>query len=141
MKGSCQKNSSPSTSGKQDDSLRVSPKEKLLSDQPELLQQFGLDLLPVLVQVIFCCSFYKLMFIQPPVCLTPLFSIQQIYGSSVNGTIRHKCLSVIAKLMYFSTSEMIQSLIGDTNISRYAVYALNYVSHDSDATSYIIFPI
>lgn len=92
VKGSGQKNSSPSTSGKQDDSLRVSPKEKLLSDQPELLQQFGLDLLPVLVQ---------------------------IYGSSVNGTIRHKCLSVIAKLMYFSTSEMIQSLIGDTNISSF----------------------
>ncbi|KAF2580954.1 hypothetical protein F2Q68_00005894 [Brassica cretica] len=90
VKGSGQKNSSPSTSGKQEDSPKVSPREKLLSDQPELLQQFGLDLLPVLVQ---------------------------IYGSSVNGTIRHKCLSVIAKLMYFSTPEMIQSLIGDTNIS------------------------
>ncbi|KAF3544517.1 hypothetical protein DY000_02009066 [Brassica cretica] len=73
VKGSGQKNSSPSTSGKQEDSPKVSPREKLLSDQPELLQQFGLDLLPVLVQ---------------------------IYGSSVNGTIRHKCLSVIAKLMY-----------------------------------------
>ena len=34
-------------------SLKVSPREKLLSDQPELLQQFGLDLLPVLVQVVF----------------------------------------------------------------------------------------
>ena len=92
VKGSGQKKSSPSTSEKQEDSLKVSPREKLLSDQPELLQQFGLDLLPVLVQ---------------------------IYGSSVNGTIRHKCLSVIAKLMYFSTPEMIQSLIGDTNISSF----------------------
>lgn len=78
-------------------SLKVSPREKLLSDQPELLQQFGLDLLPVLVQ---------------------------IYGSSVNGTIRHKCLSVIAKLMYFSTPEMIQSLIGDTNISSFLASVL-----------------
>ncbi|KFK30462.1 hypothetical protein AALP_AA7G264200 [Arabis alpina] len=92
VKGSCQKKSSPSTSGKEEDALKVSPREKLLGDQPELLQQFGLDLLPVLVQ---------------------------IYGSSVNGTIRHKCLSVIGKLMYFSTSEMIQSLIGDTNISSF----------------------
>ncbi|CAH8338587.1 unnamed protein product [Eruca vesicaria subsp. sativa] len=92
VKGSGPKKSSPSTSGKQEDSLKLSPREQLLRDQPELLQQFGLDLLPVLVQ---------------------------IYGSSVNGTIRHKCLSVIAKLMYFSTSEMIQSLIGDTNISSF----------------------
>ncbi|CAE6150479.1 unnamed protein product [Arabidopsis arenosa] len=92
VKGSCQKKSSPSTSGKQEDALKISPREKLLGDQPELLQQFGLDLLPVLVQ---------------------------IYGSSVNGTIRHKCLSVIGKLMYFSSSEMIQSLIGDTNISSF----------------------
>ncbi|KAL0678992.1 hypothetical protein Bca4012_006973 [Brassica carinata] len=97
VKGSGQKNSSPSTSGKQEDSPKVSPREKLLSDQPELLQQFGLDLLPVLVQ---------------------------IYGSSVNGTIRHKCLSVIAKLMYFSTPEMIQSLIGDTNISSFLASVL-----------------
>ncbi|CAN6817260.1 unnamed protein product [Brassica oleracea var. botrytis] len=97
VKGSGQKNSSPSTSGKQEDSPKVSPREKLLCDQPELLQQFGLDLLPVLVQ---------------------------IYGSSVNGTIRHKCLSVIAKLMYFSTPEMIQSLIGDTNISSFLASVL-----------------
>ncbi|KAF8088217.1 hypothetical protein N665_0549s0027 [Sinapis alba] len=99
VKGSGQKKSSPSTSEKPEDSLKVSPREKLLSDQPELLQQFGLDLLPVLVQ---------------------------IYGSSVNGTIRHKCLSVIAKLMYFSTSEMIQSLIGDTNISSFLAGVLQW---------------
>lgn len=29
----------------------ISAREKLLNDQPELLQQFGMDLLPVLVQV------------------------------------------------------------------------------------------
>ncbi|XP_022561502.1 E3 ubiquitin-protein ligase UPL3-like isoform X1 [Brassica napus] len=53
VKSSGQKNPSPSTSGKREDSLKVSPRQNLLSDQPELLQQFGLDLLPVLVQVIF----------------------------------------------------------------------------------------
>lgn len=44
---------------------------------------------------------------------------KQIYGSSVNSPVRHKCLSVIGKLMYFSSSEMIQSLLSVTNISRY----------------------
>lgn len=46
----------------------------------------------------------------------------QIYGSSVNGPVRHKCLSVIGKLMYFSTADMIQSLNSVTNISRYEFY-------------------
>ncbi|KAF2532782.1 hypothetical protein F2Q70_00033640 [Brassica cretica] len=50
VKGSGQKKPSLSTSGKREDSLKVSPRQKLLSHQPELLQQFGLDLLPVLVQ-------------------------------------------------------------------------------------------
>lgn len=128
MKGSCQKKSCPSTSGKQEDALKISPREKLLGDQPELLQQFGLDLLPVLVQVTFLCIGYKIMLILPAVLSNySCFHFQQIYGSSVNGTIRHKCLSVIGKLMYFSSSEMIQSLISDTNISRYAVYDINYV--------------
>lgn len=43
----------------------------------------------------------------------------QIYGSSVNGPVRHKCLSVIGKLMYFSSTDMLQSLLSGTNISRY----------------------
>jgi hypothetical protein len=43
---------------------------------------------------------------------------KQIYGSSVNSPVRHKCLSVIGKLMHFSNAEMIQSLLSMTNISR-----------------------
>ncbi|KAL5199719.1 hypothetical protein ABZP36_020922 [Zizania latifolia] len=66
--------------------------EKLLREQPELLQQFGMDLLPIMTQV---------------------------YGSSVNAPIRHKCLSIIGKLMYYSSAEMIQSLLGTTNISSF----------------------
>ncbi|PON57795.1 Coatomer beta subunit [Parasponia andersonii] len=95
MKGPVTKKSSASSSGKQEDSngnSEVSAREKLLNDQPELLQQFGIDLLPVLVQ---------------------------IYGSSVNGPVRHKCLSVIGKLMCFSNAEMIQSLLSVTNISSF----------------------
>ncbi|XP_061372413.1 E3 ubiquitin-protein ligase UPL3-like [Gastrolobium bilobum] len=96
VKGSVVKKSPASSSGIQEDTNgnvhEMSAREKLLNDQPELLQQFEMDLLPVLMQ---------------------------IYGSSVNGPVRHKCLSVIGKLMYFSTAEMIQSLLSVTNISSF----------------------
>ncbi|XP_047332949.1 E3 ubiquitin-protein ligase UPL3-like [Impatiens glandulifera] len=91
IKGSLSRKSS-----KQEDTngsaVEISAREKLLNDQPELLQQFGVDLLPVMVQ---------------------------IYGSSVNSPVRHKCLSVIGKLMYFSSSDMIQTLMSVTNISSF----------------------
>lgn len=58
MKGSAAKKSSTSSSGKEEDTNgtmhEISAREKLLQDQPELLQQFGMDLLPVLIQV--CAS-------------------------------------------------------------------------------------
>ncbi|KAI3922610.1 hypothetical protein MKX01_006299 [Papaver californicum] len=96
LKGSIGKKTPSGSSSKQEDAngavSEVAAREKLLHEQPELLQQFGIDLLPVLVQ---------------------------IYGSSVNGPVRHKCLSVIGKLMYFSSAEMIQTLISVTNISSF----------------------
>lgn len=96
VKGPVVKKSPSSCSAKQDEVngnlVEVSAREKLLRDQPELLQQFGMDLLPVLLQ---------------------------IYGSSVNSPVRHKCLSVIGKLMHFSSAEMIQSLLSVTNISSF----------------------
>ncbi|KAJ1701879.1 hypothetical protein LUZ63_001658 [Rhynchospora breviuscula] len=94
IKGSSRK-SPTATPSKQDESSatnEASAREKLLEEQPELLQQFGMDLLPVLTQV---------------------------YGSSINGPIRHKCLSVIAKLMHYSSADMIQTLLGTTNISSF----------------------
>ena len=41
--------------------LEVSARKKLLNDQPELLQQFGMDLLPVMIQVSagWTCSLYS----------------------------------------------------------------------------------
>lgn len=60
MKGPVIKKSSASSSGKSEDSNgnipEVSAREKLLNDQPELLQQFGMDLLPVLIQVSSWCT-------------------------------------------------------------------------------------
>jgi E3 ubiquitin-protein ligase TRIP12 len=57
VKGPVVKKSPSSSSAKQDEVNgnlpEVSAREKLLRDQPELLQQFGMDLLPVLLQVNF----------------------------------------------------------------------------------------
>ncbi|XP_052626387.1 E3 ubiquitin-protein ligase UPL3 isoform X1 [Lactuca sativa] len=96
VKGSLLKKSTAGSSSKQEETSggapEISAREKLLTEQPELLQQFGMDLLPILIQM---------------------------YGSSVNQPVRHKCLSVIGKLMYFSTADMIQSLLGVTNISSF----------------------
>ncbi|CAL0334195.1 unnamed protein product [Lupinus luteus] len=96
VKGPLVKKSHAGSSGKQEETNgnvpEISAREKLLNDQPELLQQFEMDLLPVLIQ---------------------------IYGSSVNGPVRHKCLSVIGKLMYFSTPDMIQTLLSVTNMSSF----------------------
>ncbi|CAM8929468.1 unnamed protein product [Rhodiola kirilowii] len=93
VRGSLLRKSSGSSSAKPEEvkgnETEVSARAKLLNDQPELLQQFGMDLLPVAIQ---------------------------IYGSSVNGPVRHKCLSIIGKLMYFSPPDMIQSFLGTTNI-------------------------
>ncbi|KAJ8767008.1 hypothetical protein K2173_012517 [Erythroxylum novogranatense] len=55
--GSAAKKSPSSSSAKQDDVngnvLEVSAREQLLNDQPELLQQFGMDLLPVMIQLMY----------------------------------------------------------------------------------------
>lgn len=56
VKGPMLKKIPPSSSGKQDEANgnahEISAREKLLNEQPELLRQFGMDLLPVLIQVI-----------------------------------------------------------------------------------------
>jgi len=63
VKGPLLKKSPASSSGKQDEvngnGQNASVREKLLSDQPELLQQFGMDLLPVLIQVSYLILVYS----------------------------------------------------------------------------------
>ncbi|XP_034605412.1 E3 ubiquitin-protein ligase UPL3 isoform X1 [Setaria viridis] len=100
MKGSSVKKSTCSKQGEPGSiENELSGREKLLRDQPELLHQFGMDLLPIMTQV---------------------------YGSSVSGSVRHKCLSVIGKLMYYSSAEMIQSLLSTTNISSFLAGILGW---------------
>ncbi|XP_073012311.1 E3 ubiquitin-protein ligase UPL3-like isoform X2 [Typha latifolia] len=70
---------------------------ELLRDEPELLQQFGNDLLPVLTQ---------------------------IYDASINGQVRYKLFSIFGKLMFFGTSDMIESLPSVMNISRFLAIVL-----------------
>nr|PNR54131.1 hypothetical protein PHYPA_007807 [Physcomitrium patens] len=72
--------------------VETSAREILLRNQPELLEQFGNDLFPVLVQV---------------------------YGSSVNPPVRHKCLAAIIKLVHFTAPEMLRSLLQESNISSF----------------------
>lgn len=61
-KGPAVKKSPAGSSVKQEDTNGNVPeilaREKLLNDQPELLKQFGLDLLPVLLQVGISCIDY-----------------------------------------------------------------------------------
>lgn len=55
VKGSLLKKSTAGSSSKQEETSggapEISAREKLLTEQPELLQQFGMDLLPILIQV------------------------------------------------------------------------------------------
>eukprot|EP00245_Coleochaete_scutata_P015662 TRINITY_DN706_c0_g1_i1.p1 TRINITY_DN706_c0_g1~~TRINITY_DN706_c0_g1_i1.p1 ORF type:complete len:1941 (-),score=419.45 TRINITY_DN706_c0_g1_i1:667-6414(-) len=72
--------------------LVATAREKLLSDKPELLLQFGKDLFPVLLQV---------------------------YGSTVNPPVRYRCLSALSKLLHFGNPEMLLSLLQEANISSF----------------------
>lgn len=123
IRGSLIKKSQVESSSRQEDSngnIQGTPtRQKLLNDQPELWQQFGMDLLPILVQVsIHCIYLYEAVDLENSLAINLICFCLQIYGSSVNAPVRHKCLSVIGKLMYFSSAETIQSLIETTNISR-----------------------
>jgi len=66
LKGPIVRKSPAGSSGKQEDSNGTAPeisaREKLLNDQPELLKQFAMDLLPVLIQVDICCTDQLLKF-------------------------------------------------------------------------------
>ncbi|KAL3531894.1 hypothetical protein ACH5RR_005415 [Cinchona calisaya] len=81
----------PAAASEQDIPL-ASDKKAFLTSQPDLLQRFGLDLLPILIQVV---------------------------NSGVNLYVCYGCLSVISKLIYLSTADMILEFLQSTNISSF----------------------
>ncbi|PIA45461.1 hypothetical protein AQUCO_01700766v1 [Aquilegia coerulea] len=70
----------------------VSNMDRIIAHQPGLLQQFGADVLPVLVQIV---------------------------NSGANTHICYGCLSVVNKIIHFSTSDMLVDLLKNANISSF----------------------
>ncbi|XP_058208915.1 E3 ubiquitin-protein ligase UPL4 isoform X2 [Rhododendron vialii] len=69
-----------------------SDKEDFLVNEPNFLQKFGMDLVPILIEVV---------------------------NSGANIYVCYGSLSVINKFVYFSKSEMLLELLKDTNISSF----------------------
>lgn len=80
------------TIGAEDDGHQKSEKEDFLLNHPDILHKFGVDLLPILIQVV---------------------------NSGVNLFICFGCLSVISKLVHFSTSDALHSLLQTANFSSF----------------------
>ncbi|PRQ43454.1 putative aminoacyltransferase, E1 ubiquitin-activating enzyme [Rosa chinensis] len=80
------------TSARDQDAPQLSEKESFLINRPELLEKFGRDILPSLIQVV---------------------------NSGANLYICYGCLSVINKLIYLSTSDMLVELLKNANISSF----------------------
>ncbi|XP_008805036.2 E3 ubiquitin-protein ligase UPL4-like [Phoenix dactylifera] len=67
-------------------------KEKILVDEPSFLHQFSMDILPLSIQVV---------------------------NPGANVYISYGCVSIINKIVYFSTPEMLMDLLKVTNISSF----------------------
>ncbi|KAL5716115.1 HECT-type E3 ubiquitin transferase [Ranunculus cassubicifolius] len=79
-----------STNG--EDNVVVSDEEKVVAYHPELLHQFGIDILPVLIQVV---------------------------HSGADSYVLCGCLSVINKVLYFGRCSMLVELLNSTDISSF----------------------
>ncbi|XP_050381252.1 E3 ubiquitin-protein ligase UPL4 [Argentina anserina] len=80
------------TSARDQDAPQLSEKESFLINQPELLQNFGMDILPLLIQVV---------------------------NSGANLYICYGCLSVINKLICLSTSDTLVEMLKNANMSSF----------------------
>ncbi|KAI4349199.1 hypothetical protein L6164_009821 [Bauhinia variegata] len=81
----------PGLAQDQNDQL-VLDKESFLAHHPDMLQKFGLDVLPLLIQV---------------------------FNSGANLCVCHGCLSVMYKLIYLSKSDMLVELLKNASISSF----------------------
>ncbi|GLT47885.1 hypothetical protein SLA2020_215420 [Shorea laevis] len=71
---------------------QILEKESFLVSRPDLLQKLGMDILPILIQVV---------------------------NSGANIYICYGCLSVVSKLVYLSKSDMLADLLKSANISSF----------------------
>nr|CAD1817569.1 unnamed protein product [Ananas comosus var. bracteatus] len=77
-------------------------KEKILTDQPNLLHQFSADILPASVKVV---------------------------NSGANAYVCYGCVSIINNIFYFNTPEMLRDLLKDTEISSFLAGLLARKDH------------
>ncbi|KAB1223893.1 E3 ubiquitin-protein ligase UPL4 [Morella rubra] len=80
------------TSARDPDAQQLSDKECFLVNCPGLLQKFGMDILPLLIQVV---------------------------NSGANLYVCYGCLSVINKLVYFGKSDMLLEVLKNVNIASF----------------------
>ncbi|XWS66938.1 hypothetical protein CRYUN_Cryun05aG0243300 [Craigia yunnanensis] len=106
----------PTSAGDESNQV-VLDKELFLADHPDLLQKFGMDILPMLIQVsslIFTveiavfCPFNSFILHASP--------IAQVVNSGANIYVCYGCLSVISKLVFLSKSDMLVELLKTANI-------------------------
>lgn len=107
------------TIGAEDDGHQKSEKEDFLLNHPDILHKFGVDLLPILIQVGIRHSYLIFLSMHfPPQSFNCHFTLKQVVNSGVNLFICFGCLSVISKLVHFSTSDALHSLLQTANFSR-----------------------
>lgn len=96
---------------------QVLDKQSFLVDRPDLLQNFGMDILPMLIQVGFLVftAQHLLLFFSSIIYPLPLL---QVVNSGANIFVCYGCLSVINKLVYLSKSDMLIELLKSANIPR-----------------------
>lgn len=108
------------TSARDPDAQQLSDKECFLVNCPGLLQKFGMDILPLLIQVVFLvCSSKMMFFLLPSVAfLISTLPLPQVVNSGANLYVCYGCLSVINKLVYFGKSDMLLEVLKNVNIAR-----------------------
>lgn len=121
------------TSARDLDAQQVSDKEAFLVNCPSLLQKFGMDILPLLIQVGFWIFLFNwfLFFFHGFVIFSA--TLGQVVNSGANLYVCYGCLSVVNKLVYLSKSDMLLELLKNANISRWTRFLvfllenLNYI--------------
>lgn len=107
----------PTSAGDQCTQL-VLDKQSYLVDHSDLLQKFGMDILPMLVQVCFLTFTNPMLLVVLPGFLICSLPFAQVVNSGANIYVCYGCLSVIHKIVYLSKSDMLVELLKSANMPR-----------------------